>query len=137
MVNQSDPLFVLISDGSKAAIGFRITGGEAMKGAEGIPDRFLDLSRLSDNASSGTLSTSDWPDEFHISLKPEKYWGSIFCSQGNGIKQCVGFGKKPNFSQGVYLEIYRDKPAEEYIINYVEVTIHCTSRKSVSKSMRI
>ena len=77
-----------------------------------------------DDNETASLNTRDWPDEFVITLKPKQYWGTIYCAQGNGTKQCVAYSKIPRFSRrGVYLDVYRHDPIEEYIINYVEVKI--------------
>ena len=70
------------------------------------------------------MNPRDWPDEFVITLKPKQYWGTIFCAQGNGTKQCVGFSHKLHFrNNGMYLDVYRHDPIEEYIINYIEVKV--------------
>ena len=44
--NKRDPLYVMISDRDRASIGFKISESGPIKGAEGIPERYLDLGSL-------------------------------------------------------------------------------------------
>ncbi|XP_028415527.1 uncharacterized protein LOC114538593 [Dendronephthya gigantea] len=122
--NKRDPLYVMISD-DYHAIGFKISESGPIKGAEGTPGKYLDPVTLrGDDNETKPLNTADWPDEFVITLRPKKYWGSIFCSQGNGNKQCVGYGHNLHFrNNGMFLDVYRHAPIEEYIINYIEVKV--------------
>jgi hypothetical protein len=83
---------------------------------------------IGDDNETASLTSNDWPDEFVITLKPKAYWGTIFCAQGNGTKQCVGYGRKPKFrNNGMFLDVYRHDPIEEYIINYIEIKIFANS----------
>ena len=127
-----DPLAVMISAGSYA-LGFQILDPDedyAKKGPyigiEGEPGFSLTRVNFRESPNPDTVPAQSKvnPDQFELTIKPSDIWGSAFCTLEDGHKLCISYSRPLKLSQGLALELYRQRATEEYTLNYIEVWIY-------------
>jgi len=65
-----------------------------------------------------------WPQVFNLAIKPKDNWGEIDSAVDGGIAVNVTYSRVLDLTKAIWLEIYRDKPAETYNINSIEVSVY-------------
>ena len=118
--HDSDPKF-LLSDGDYG-IGFEMRE-EAVR-CQGIQGSMGDVlsSRITRGGASHESSTL--PEEFVLTIKPSRYWGSCYFAVDSGLISPVYYSRRLNPSKGLWLELYGEHTNERYLINYIIVEIH-------------
>jgi len=121
--SDSDPKFI-ISNGQDGNFGLGFEMREEAircRGIEGTTGSTLQ----SRNTFPGAQHTSEvLPEQFTMILKPAERWGSCYHSADSGIISPVYFSRSLNPSHGLYLEVYREGPSENYTFNYIIVEIY-------------
>lgn len=62
--------------------------------------------------------------EFTLTISPSHRWGSCFFAADSGTISPVSYTQTIYPDQGLWLEVYREGHAEEYVINYIIVEIY-------------
>ena len=116
----SDPKF-LLSDGDYG-IGFEMRE-EAVR-CQGIQGSMGDV--LSSRSTRGGASheSSTLPEEFVLTIKPSRYWGSCYFAVDSGLISPVYYSRWLDLRKGLWLEVYAEGSNERYLINYIIVEIH-------------
>ena len=81
------------------------------------------LSSIS-TVSGATHISSVLPDEFVLTVKPQRFWGSCYNSADSGMIYPVRYTRTISASRGLWLEVYRESTSERYTFNYIKVEIH-------------
>ena len=115
-----DPKF-LLSDGDNG-IGFEMRE-EAVR-CGGIQGLMGDT--LSSRSTRGGASheSSTLPEEFVLTIKPSRYWGSCYFAVDSGLISPVYYSRRVNPSKGLWLEVYAEDSGERYLISYIIVESH-------------
>ncbi|XP_065918793.1 uncharacterized protein [Dysidea avara] len=118
----SDPKFFL-SDGRRG-IGFEMREEGVRDRCRGIQATMGDTFTSSRTFSGVTHTSTILPEEFVISIKPRRRWGSCFTAIDSGLISPIGYTSSISPCQGLWLEVYRENTNEQYTINYIKVDIH-------------
>ena len=118
----SDPKFFL-SDG-QGGIGFEMREEGIRDRCRGIQATMGDTFTSSRTIPGVTHTSTVLPEEFVISIKPRRRWGSCFTAIDSGLISPVAYTRSIATSQGLWLEVYREGGSEQYTINYIKVDIH-------------
>lgn len=118
--HDSDPKF-LLSDGDNG-VGFEMRE-EAVR-CQGMQGSMGDV--LSSRSARGGASheSSTLPEEFVLTIKPTRYWGSCYFAVDSGLISPVSYTRRVNPSKGLWLEVYGEGTTERYLINYIIVEVH-------------
>ena len=67
-----------------------------------------------------------FPEQFKITLKLDKQWGSCFTAHDGGFTKTAEYSKRLKLSQGLALEVYKMQKEERVGIKYIKVIIRKT-----------
>jgi len=118
----SDPKFFL-SDG-QGGIGFEMREEGIRDCCRGIQATMGDTFSSSRTIPGVTHTSTVLPEEFVISIKPHRRWGSCYTAIDSGLISPIGYTRSISPCQGLWLEVYRENVNEQYTINYIKVDIH-------------
>ena len=77
--------------------------------------------------SSPKPTDNFFPEQFEITLKLDKQWGSCFTTHDEGFTKTAQYSKRLKLSQGLALEVYKGNNKEERVgIKYIKVNIRKT-----------
>ena len=117
----NDPWFFL-SDGT-TGIGFQMLDGvgNRCRGAQAIMGNTL--------TSMATFSgaphiSSTLPEEFVLTIKLRRTWGSCYNSVDSGAISPVRYTRTVFPNRGLWLEVYRNSLSDQYSFNYIKVELH-------------
>jgi len=120
-IGDNDPRFFL-SDGT-TGIGFEMQDGigNRCRGVQAIMGDTL--------TSLGVISgaphiSSTLPEEFVLTIKLRRQWGSCFTSVDSGVISPVQYTRTVFPNRGLWLEVYRQNTGETYSFNYIKVELH-------------
>jgi len=118
----SDPQFYL-SDGI-TGLGFQMreeATGNRCRGRQATMGNILTSTSI---ISGATHISTVLPEEFVLTIKPHRFWGSCYNSADSGLISPVRFSQTLSVSRGLWLEMYRENTNERYTISYIKVEIH-------------
>ena len=118
----SDPKFFL-SDG-QSGIGFKMREEGVRDRCRGIQATMGNTFTSSSTFAGVTHTSTVLPEEFVISIKPRRRWGSCYTAIDSGLISPIGYTRSISPCQGLWLEVYRENVNEQYTINYIKVDIH-------------
>ena len=118
----SDPRF-FISD-SNSGLGFQMreeSTGNRCQGAQATMGNVLASNVL---ITGATHTSSILPEAFVLTFKPREKFGSCYTSIDSGVISPVQYTRTLFLNRGLWLEVYRENPWEQYTFNYIKVEIH-------------
>ena len=116
----SDPKF-FISDGYNG-VGYEMREeADRCRGIEAYMGTTFTSSRV---ISGHSHDSAILPEQFVLTIKPSKQWGSCYNSVDSGVISPVGYIRSLNLNRGLWLEVYREDQSERYVFNYIQVEIH-------------
>ena len=117
----SDPK-VFLSDGN-IGVGFDIRDG-LHPNCDGMEASMGDTMGSSKDFDGPSPETRILSEEFTLTISPSHRWGSCFFAADSGTISPVSYTQTVYPDQGLWLEVYREGHAKEYVINYIIVEIH-------------
>ena len=90
---------------------------EAIEGVSGSQ-----LTSVREQSTASATSTK-YPVQVEITLKPNEQWGSCFTPTHTGVTQQYEYKYRLSPVMGLNLEVYRHEANERYGIKYIEVKI--------------
>ena len=118
--SDSDPYFFL-SDGING-IGFEVRDNPYCRGVQGIMGDVL--GSRSRTSTPSVHQSSVHPEQFTMTIKPSRRWGSCYSAGDSGIISPASYTRNIYSDQGLWLEVYRENTGELYSFNYIKVEIH-------------
>ena len=117
----SDPKF-LLSDGERG-VGFemREEGSIHCQSIEGSVGTVLSSHSTGSGAS---YSAYILPEEYVITLVPNRRWGSCYSALAGGLISPATYTRYIDLDLGLWLEVYAENISERYLFNYIIVEIH-------------
>ena len=112
----SDPK-VFLSDADKG-IGFDIQDG-VHPNCDGMEASMGDTMGNSRDFDGPDPETRILSEEFILAISPSHKWGSCFFAADSGTISQVHYTEIIYSDQGLWLEVYREGYAEEYVINII------------------
>ena len=95
-------------------------------GLEGTSGAYLSA-RVAPNPKNVPMpSDRFFPEEFIITMKLDKLWGSCFTAHDGGFTKTTEYSKQLKVSQGLTLEVYRQGKSERVGIKHIKVTMRKT-----------
>ena len=118
----SDPKF-LLSDGHDR-IGFEMREEGVCDHCHSIQANMGDTFTSNTTFAGITHTSTILPEEFVISIRPRRHWGSCFTAIDSGLISPVGYTRSLVTSRGLWLDVYREGHSKRYTFNYIKVDIH-------------
>ena len=121
--SDSDPKFYL-SDGERG-IGFE-SRNEApyCRGMQAVMGDTMSSSKSLTEGARPQTSVLSEEFVFTINRSPYQNWGSCLYGMDSGLISPVTYTQDVYPDKGLWLEVYREDPGEQYAINYIIVEIH-------------
>ena len=117
----NDPRFFL-SDGT-TGIGFQMQEGIGNR-CRGVQATMGDTLTALGVISGAPHISSILPEEFILTIKLRRLWGSCYNSVDSGAISPVQYTRTVFPNRGLWLEVYREHTSETYTFNYIKVELH-------------
>ena len=74
--------------------------------------------------TGATHTSSILPEAFVLTFKPREKFGSCYTLIDSEVISPVQYTRTLFLNRGLWLEVYRENPWEQYTFNYIKVGIH-------------